>query len=137
MKPFDVLIDSDAFVGWLSPNDAHHEHTSVLFAPILQQTVYPVTTSWVVAETATVLSRRDGQAIARLFLDRLKTVQFPIIHITEQLQRLTTEFFVAHDGKAISMVDCSNVVVMREFHIPKILSFDKFYARNVGLPEAV
>jgi predicted nucleic acid-binding protein len=127
-----VLIDSDAFVGWIFPNDVHHKRVLTLFKRIKKQGYRPVTTSWVVQETATVLSRRSGQGDAKKFLD-IMTSDFPVIHITELLERDTATYFCAQEGPNISMVDCSNVVVMHEFNITHIASFDKFYFQKPNI----
>src|SRR5262245_2197591 len=91
---FDVLIDSDAFVGWLLPNDAHFANVSSIFANLEKTAQKLVTTSWVIAETATVLSVRDGQETARRFLQQVHAIQLPIIHISEELQEATTKLFI-------------------------------------------
>jgi predicted nucleic acid-binding protein len=129
---FDVLVDSDAFVGWLYPNDAHFQQVSARFEALEQQGKDLVTTSLVVAETATVLSYRQGQPLARDFLQKIADSRLPVIHITEELQRETLKLFQAQKARGTSMVDCSNVVVMSRFNVPTILSFDKFY-KKLGL----
>lgn len=127
---FQVLVDSDAFVGWLFPRDPHFETVQKLFQNIKQQRLHLVTTSWVVAETATVLSHKQGQDLARTFLQRMGQIPFPTIFIDESLQQATTTLFAQQEKRGTSMVDCANVVVMRRFQIPQILSFDKAYAKQ-------
>jgi predicted nucleic acid-binding protein len=127
-----VLIDSDAFVGWVFPDDVHHKRASAFFRRIMKQRYRPVTTNWVIQETATVLSRRSGQELAKKFLDKM-TSDFPVIHITEQLEQDTIGYFCAQEGRNISMVDCSNVVVMKELGITHIASFDKFYFQKPNI----
>jgi predicted nucleic acid-binding protein len=135
VKPkFHVLVDSDAFVGWYLPADAHFRLVTALFTQLDEENRSLVTTSWVVAETATVLSHRVGQENARQFLDMVINTPFPVIHITEELQAETIKVFLEQKTKNTSMVDCANVVVMRRFDIPSILSFDKFYHKRFNLP---
>jgi predicted nucleic acid-binding protein len=136
MSNFDVLVDSDAFVGWIMPDDAHHHRVSERFERIFVRRRRLVTTSWVIAETATVLSRKAGQEVARLFLERVELLGFPVIHMSEKLQAATVELFKAQLGRNVSMVDCSNVVVMETFEIRAILSFDEFYFKRMGLKAA-
>ena len=137
VKPkFHVLVDSDAFVGWYLPADAHFKRATELFTRFDEENRSLVTTSWVVAETATVLSHRVGQESAREFLDMITSTPFPVIHVTEELQAETIKVFMEQETKNTSMVDCSNVVVMRRFDIPTILSFDNFYHKRFNLPMA-
>jgi len=132
---FHVLVDSDAFVGWIWPNDAHHRRAGLIFDSLRGKHRRLVTTSLVVAETATVLSHRDGQAVARLFLDEVGA--YPIIHIDETLHRQAIELFKAQDVKGTSLTDCANVVVMKRFGIPRIFSFDRVYFAQFSFKPAI
>lgn len=128
----EVLVDSDAFVGWIYPADAHYDRVRSIFQKIRQARLRMITNSWVVAETATVLSHRSGQVAARSFLSRLRELDFPIIHIDESLQEDAIQIFEHQDKKGTSMVDCGNVAVMRRFDIFRIFSFDRFYKNQLN-----
>ncbi len=136
MTDFDILIDSDAFVGLFIEHDAHHSNMQTLMQGFAQKRRKLVTTSFVVAETATVISRIKGQKVARQFLVYVRSGVIPIIFIDESLQRASEQVFISEENKNTSMVDCSNVAVMEQFHIPQILSFDQFYFKKHQLPRA-
>jgi len=129
-----VLIDSDAFVGWLYEKDGHHAEASRIFARLEDERRVPVVTSLVIAEAATVLSHREGQPLARTFLDLAR--RYPVIHITKALQQQALDLFQAQKARGTSVTDCANVVVMRQFQIPTIFSFDKVYPKTFGLKTA-
>lgn len=126
-----VLVDSDAFVSFLYEKDANHAVAIGIFATIERKRLAPVTTSFVVMETATVLSNRQGQSLALAFLDQVSA--YPTIHIDEGLQQTTLNYFRQEKQRGTSVVDCANVVVMRQFNIPTIFSFDKFYKNQSGI----
>ncbi len=126
-----VLVDSDAFVGWLYAADAHYQAANRIFDEIKQQKLTPITTSFVVMETATVLSHRQGQKLARIFLELADKT--PTIHITQEIQHEGLALFRTQDARGTSVVDCTNVVIMRRFNIPKIFSFDQVYTKTFGL----
>ncbi|MCB0037228.1 MAG: PIN domain-containing protein [Anaerolineales bacterium] len=128
---YHVLIDSDAFVGWIFPKDAHHQQVKKKFQTVIENRLKLVTTNYVVGETATVLSKLAGQDSARLFLSRVKKIT--TIHISTTLHEKSLEVFSSLDKKRTSVIDCSNVAVMRQFSIPTIFSFDKVYAKTFGL----
>lgn len=125
-----ILFDTDAFVGWFWSKDAHHITAKRIFEKIKQERLRMVTTSWVVAETATVLSNRVDQQLACMYLKRIRKAKFPIIHIDESLQDEAAKLFEKQTRKRTSMIDCGNVVVTQLFNIPTIFSFDKFYNRH-------
>lgn len=130
---FQILVDSDAFVGRFYGDDPHHKKALSTFAELEERGELLVTTSLVVAETATVLSHRSGQVLARRFLDVLRRSKLSVIHIDERLQHEATEVFVAQNARGSSFTDCANVAVMRRFHIPTVFSFDKAYGKQFGV----
>ncbi|MCA0457144.1 MAG: PIN domain-containing protein [Chloroflexi bacterium] len=136
MTDFDVLIDSDAFVGMFFRKDVHHQVAKEIYERFEKDDARLVTTNFVIAETATVLSRYDGQPLARSFLSFARSGNLPIIFITSTLQEASEKIFTTSENKSTSMVDCSNVAVMKEFHIPAIFSFDKFYFKKHQLQRA-
>ena len=131
---FQVLVDSDAFVGWMVGFDTHHKRAQQIFHRLKQKKSRLVTTSLVVAETVTVLSHRSGQALARAFLDEvIEKGNFPVIFIAKDLYQQAFNIFKQQDKKGTSVTDCANVAVARRFQISTIFSFDKVYAKSFGL----
>ena len=128
----EVLIDSDAFIAWLRPGDLFHPHAREVFTRLQQHQTRLATTSLVILETATVLSHREGQTVARQFLQLVEESQLPVIHIDEALQTATLELFKSRTTKGTSMVDCANAVVAQQMGIPQVFSFDRFY-QQLGL----
>lgn len=133
---FDVLIDSDAFVGKTYKNDSHYSEANKIFSYIKQQKWTVVTTNLVVMETATVLSHREGQPIARRFITEMQQGGIPIIRVSEHLEREAYAIFTKQTKKGTSITDCANVAIMEHFQIHKIFSFDKVYPKTFNL-EAV
>jgi predicted nucleic acid-binding protein len=128
---FHALVDSDAFIGLFYEADVHHIKAQQLFQEAVAQNLSLATTSLVIAETATVLSKRHGSAAAIKFLDFVATIS--VIHITEELQAATLSLFRQQENKGVSVVDCANVVIVDRFHIPRILGFDQFYRKKFDL----
>ena len=130
---FQVLIDSDAFIGQIYPDDAHFERANEILRSLAEKRVQLVTTSMVVAETATVLSHRVGQKLVLAFLSVMKRGNIPIIHIDEALQEIALTIFSDQAKKGTSVTDCANVAVMQRFGMSSIFSFDKIYPKKFGL----
>jgi predicted nucleic acid-binding protein len=129
-----ILVDSDAFVGLLLEKDAHHERSARLFSEVASQGASIVTNSFVIAETATVLSHRVGQELARIFLDEVvEQGRFPTVFVTEALQQQAIEIFRMQERRGTSMTDCVNVAIMQQLQISTIFSFDTFYSKRCNL----
>lgn len=122
-----VLIDSDAFVGQFYTRDAHHSRTNQLFDQLIQHSTPIATTNLVTLGTATVLSHRGGQELAKRFMAMIEESNLPILYVDEKLQRKAVDIFVSQEKKGTSGVDCANVAVMHHYHIPYIFSYDHFY----------
>jgi predicted nucleic acid-binding protein len=133
MGNFQALIDSDAFIAWLMPDDLLHQPVSEIFGKLEKRKAALVTTSWVILETATVLSNRASQSVAKLFLDQVEKMGLSVIHITEDLQQEAVEFFKRQEARGTSLVDCGNAVIVARFNIPQIFSFDGFYTKRLKL----
>lgn len=130
---FQVLVDSDAFVGRFYPRDLHHQRSLALFDELHAQQRYVVTTNMVIDEVATVLSHRQGQDLARKFLTVVEELQFPTIHIDKALRQEALAIFKAQQQRGMSVTDCANVAVMQRFTISEIFAFDAVYSKQFGL----
>lgn len=128
-----ILIDSDAFIGWLLKGDAHYERAGKIFEQLQQRRIAAATTSTVIAETATVLSYRQGRKLARTFLDIINTGDLPVIYITESFYNDGLAIFKEQAQKGTSVIDCINVAVCRHLEITSIFSFDQVYAKRFDL----
>jgi predicted nucleic acid-binding protein len=137
VSELQVLIDSDAFVGRFFTQDTHFQRANALFDRLEREHTSLVTTSAVMGETVTVLSHRQGQALAVQFLTVIERSRLPVIHIDETLYQQGIALFKEQTHKGTSMTDCLNVVVMRQYHLESILSFDQGYPHRFGLPLVV
>lgn len=127
MGDFDVLFDSDGFVALFVEQDAHHQRASHLLEQLALDRQKLAVSNYIVAESATVISRLAGQPAARRFLSFVNSGSLPIVRVDGDLERQILELFSAQDTKRTSVFDCSNVVVMQTLNIPFIFSFDHFY----------
>lgn len=126
---FHYLVDSDVFVALFTPNDALATTVDQLMSSIEKQRKSLCTTNWVIAETATVLSRKDSQVSAIAFLSMIDEGNVPILPVTSELEQEAHRIFRDQTIKNTSMIDCSNVAVANHYGISELLSFDRFYTR--------
>ena len=125
------LIDSDFLVGLFREADAHHKETlSVLEIETENESgLYVV--NLVLFETATVLAHRVNMDAVRLFYNKLPKLNLKIISFDEKLESMSREMFLKQTKKGCSFVDCTNMAVLRQFHLDGILSFDRFYPEKI------
>jgi len=118
----EIFIDTSAFVAWLFERDAHHREAVQRFEWVKNNHLMPITSSYIVDETATVLSHREGQMLARKFLDIVPAIH--TIFITEEIQQHVHTLFRAQEMRGTSIADCSNIVLMKRLSIPTLFTYD-------------
>jgi len=81
--------------------------------------------NFVLTELITVLSKKENQKVALQVLSKFKNWH-RLIDLSKNQYEDTLNLFELQKNKNISFVDCSNVILAREYGA-KVLSFDKFY----------
>jgi len=125
---YDLLLDSDAFLGLLKKGDAHQKRSQLLLQKIYKNNLKPATTNLVVLEVSNVLSNREGPESARVFLSFVD--DFEQIFVDEVSFQESLDLFKKQNKKGTSVVDCSNVILMKKYQILKIFSFDQAYPKQ-------
>jgi len=125
------LIDSDFLFGLFVVHDPHHKKTTSLLKSLVGKEHELVVSSLVVQETATVLSRKDNQSTAIFFLSELSKMPVEILHIGEDDEDSGWEIFKKQTKKGTSFVDCANLAIVEKYKFDGILSFDKFYPKDI------
>ena len=131
MPEYEVLIDSDAFIGYIVERDAHHQKSKAYFNHLIKNRSMIVTTNYVITETASTVSRRFSQQQAKQFMRFASKILS--IHITDTVHQKSSELFQQQSKEKTTLVDMSNVIVMKHFNIPKIFAFDKVYTDDFQL----
>lgn len=126
---FDVLVDSDAFIGFFVEEDAHFKQAQTSFRAFSAAGQILVTTNAVVTETASMLSRRISYKIACRFVEFIRDGDLPLIYLDRALSDSAHAIFLVQNKEGTSMVDCTNIAVSRYYSIPTIFGFDHFYTK--------
>lgn len=126
-----IFVDTNVFVTLRDTTDSTHKK-AVEFYKLLKKTDYKFyTSSDIIAESLTVISKKVGKKSAIDFLDELEGV-IKEIFIDEKLHKETRRFFAKVKSKNISFIDCSSVIAMKRSKIEVIFSFDEHF-RNLGV----
>lgn len=130
-----IFIDTNVFVALEDISDSTHDKAVAISEYLVKQSgIKYFTSSEVVAETFTVLSRKLGNEAVKLFLAKHQKSNIIDIFLDEQLYKETVKRFVEIKKAKVSFVDCSNVIIMKRNKIGIIFSFDEdFRKMGVGL----
>ncbi|MFH1863568.1 MAG: type II toxin-antitoxin system VapC family toxin [bacterium] len=126
-KAFKILVDSDALVATTKEDDSNHKK-SLAVSQKLKNSVFYIT-PFTIPETATVLSHKVSQRVAKKFVLKARSENFIEVPIGSGLIQEADRIFVSQNKKGTSWVDCLNAAVVKTEELDGIFSFDKFYKR--------
>lgn len=125
-----IFIDSDALIGTLALQDAHHVAASVVFNR-LSDAQENLVTSWeTIDEVATKLSMYFGKDCADLLFTLIVKANITIVYIDQILAQTTIDIFKKQTSKNVSLTDCANIAICRSLKIDTMFSFDEHYKKN-------
>ncbi len=128
----NILVDADAFIAMVKDDDANHQKAARLFSQLENNNISFITTNYVFSEAVTVISQRTNHQTAINFIDNMKSSDsiFSIIRITQEIEDMAIEIFKKQTSKNVSLVDCTNMAVMKHDNFDAIFSFDGIYRKN-------
>lgn len=126
-----LLLDSDCLFAAFIEVDAHHSNAAKLLkkAKDLNSSFY--VTNLVIQETATVLSHKRGQVVAKYFYNQFKSIVDTVILLDLELEKRSWDVFLNKTKKGTSFVDCSNIAALKMYNLGKLMSFDKGYPKDI------
>lgn len=125
-----IFIDSDAFIGIIAPQDAHHLNANAVFDRLAKSEEKLVTSWETIDEVATKLSMYFGKDCADMLFALLLKANITIVYVDQALSRSTVEIFKKQTSKNVSLTDCANIAICRSMGISTVFSFDLHYKKN-------
>ena len=126
-----VFIDTNVFVALRDETDSTHTKAVHFYEILKSNNTKFITSSDIIAESLTVISRKLGKKSATDFLDGI-TAFAKEIFINENLHKETRKLFRRIKSKNVSFVDCSSVITMKKNKLDTIFSFDEDF-KNLGV----
>jgi predicted nucleic acid-binding protein len=126
------FIDSDAFIGLLSDEDALHDRVLSLTNMLIKKEKNALLfTSWdVVDEVVTKLSYRLSKRYVELFFGVLDKYKVHTFFATQEDGFQAKALLMNIPSKNISMTDCMNMILVKKNGIDAIFSFDAIYKKQ-------
>ncbi len=127
-----ILIDSDFLISLIIQTEPKHSKAKQLFKKLSSNDdIFCL--NLVLQETATVLSHKFSQTLAKTFYRNVKQILPKIIYLNQNLEKKTWKIFLSQTKKNISFIDCANLATKKTYKLDRIFSFDKFYPKNLRL----
>lgn len=124
-----VFVDTSVFVSLADNSDPNHENAIRLSEIIAKNKTSLYTSSDVIGETLTVISRKLGKNETHKFYRTYLCGVIKEIFIDKYIHNQTRDFFFKIKSKNISFIDCSSVIVMKRNKIQTIFSFDEHFKK--------
>lgn len=125
------LIDSDFWVALVKQDDGHHQEVVEAFRELKRGRVKFFSTNLVLQEVGTVLSHKVSAEAVRIFYKKVSKLGLFLIRVGEKSEKKSWDIFLQQTKKGCSFVDCSNLAIVDEYNLDGILSFDKFYPKDL------
>ena len=130
--PSRVLIDTSAFFALRSSTDLFHDRARVAYERLVDREQELWTTSYTLVETVELLHRRQGFAVVSVFSEWAARANLQVLYVDNQMHAAACQRYKVEEGRGLSFVDWTTVVVSREIDA-SVFTFNQGFA-NQGLP---
>jgi predicted nucleic acid-binding protein len=121
-----IFVDTSALYALMDANDRNHAAASTAWARWLDQPVQFLTSNYVLVESLALIQHRLGIQAARQFEDELSPV-LAIQWVDADLHTISLKTMLAIGRRDLSLVDCTNIELMRRLGHRTIFAFDHHY----------
>jgi predicted nucleic acid-binding protein len=127
MKARTFFLDSSFIYALLNRNDQYHRQAVAVTRNFTRNDRF-VLTDAIILEACSLLSSLRARASIISFLESIAGSEYyTTLHTGEDLFHQAYGYFVQHDDKEWSLVDCISFIVMRERNIPLALTADHHF----------
>ena len=121
-----VFVDTSAWVAFFRREDRHHEEALTIWETLARADTSLLTTEYVLAETLAVVERLMSHAGAvKVGREILASPSVRRVHVSRALFAATWEEYARRDAGSAGFVDTNSFVVMRDFGLRRVFSFDQ------------
>jgi predicted nucleic acid-binding protein len=121
-----IFIDTSALYALMDADDCNHERARDAWAQWLDQPIQFLTSNYVLLESLALIQHRLGSQAARQFDEELMPV-LRVHWIDAELHATALKMVLAIGQRDLSLVDCTNIELMRRLGHRTIFAFDRHY----------
>jgi predicted nucleic acid-binding protein len=134
MDTESMLVDTSGFFAVLNQDAPEHSAALRIFTHRSSRAML-LTTEHVLVETATLLRTRGTRDLERKFFALVETsTRLRVVWASFSFFTRTRNFFLKHQDKGWSFVDCASFVVMKEEGLRDALSTDRHFKQAGFVP---
>ncbi|MDP9314313.1 MAG: PIN domain-containing protein [Chloroflexota bacterium] len=125
-----TVVDTDALLGLVDQDDAHHETATNLTQALADHNATTYILPTTLCEFALLSSRHIGRQPAQQAVAQLLQSTHVILPITDVLTQEAVALYQAQTSKEESLFDCYVMVAAQHVQADGIFSFDHGYPKN-------
>lgn len=122
----NAFVDSSALYALTIAEDLHHAQAVACFEELQGLEAMLTTTNYVLLECASLVQRRYGMVHAQGLLKKAGGL-LDVLWIGAEEHEHALKLWAAEGRRALSLVDCTSVVVMRQHQIHHVVAFDRHF----------
>jgi len=123
-----IFLDTSFLYALAVKGDVNHQQARELFSRALSENALLVTHNLILVESAALLQKRHGQAVAAALIKDSR--HFKTVIIDEKLHQQVTELFVRSGKRRLSLVDLFSFALMKRDGIQYALAFDEDFQKQ-------
>ncbi len=136
-NPQPAFVDTNIFVALADGQDSTHKKAQEIYRFLYQHHHPLITSSDIVGETLTVISKKLGKTAAKNFIAWYQTSAITEIFITPQIHLAAQKIFFSLKSKNVSFIDCTSIAAMKQAKLSLVFTFDQhFQTAGITLAEA-
>lgn len=124
-----IFVDTSALYALMDADDRNHPQARSAWADWLDQPVQFLTSNYVLLESLALIQHRLGIQAARQFEEELTPV-LTVHWVDADLHTIALKMMLAIGQRDLSLVDCSNIELMRQLGHRTIFAFDRHYPEH-------
>lgn len=127
-----VFIDSSAWISFSIINDSNHYKAETIFSSIKAKPLF--ISFFIISEVITKLRKIAGQKEANLIFKQFNKLEIKkrltILSISRDLIEEAVDLLQKYPTpNTLSLTDATNIVLMQQYKIPMLFSFDKDFKK--------
>ena len=130
-KPPKVIVDADAIIAQVNPNDKHHKMAESISESLIKMNAQVIYPSTAVAESNAYIQRplnSTASAYGTAVVFTKPGVQ--IAEVNQQTLKTALKYFSPTTSKKNTLFDCIVAAVADEQKADAVFSFDSFYKKK-------
>ncbi len=122
----EVFVDASFWAAFMLNTEERHNRARELWDYTFDRDWKKVTTNWALYEAMTFINRRGRHDLA-LDLLELASITTTVIDVSN-FEQDTLRTFVSNSDKRWSIVDCANLICIKQRQSALVMSFDRDFA---------